>query len=81
MVRVGLLVLVAHVGLLRSHLDLVEDGDANQETDGKSSVQPVVLVVEPVGELHHLSPQGVGVRKRSSFGHREKRVWKINATL
>ena len=46
MVRVGLLVLVAHVGLLRSHLDLVEDGDANQETDGKSSGKKITAAHE-----------------------------------
>ena len=37
MVAVSLLVLVAHVSLLRGLLDLVEDGDANKETDGNRS--------------------------------------------
>jgi len=37
MVSIRLLVLVAHVRLLRRHLDLVKDGEANQQTDGNSS--------------------------------------------
>ena len=35
-------------------------------------VQPVVLVVEFVRELHDLGSRSVGIRKRASFGHLEK---------
>ena len=58
MVSVSLLVLVAHVRLLRSLLNLIEGWNADQEANGKCSVQPVVLVVEFVWELHDLGCRG-----------------------
>ena len=52
----------------RTDLNLVENGYTDQEADGECLVQPVVVEVELVGELHDLRPGGVGVWKWSA-GH------------
>ena len=55
------------------NLDLVENGQAEEESDGEGLVQPVVVEVKLVGKLHDLSPGGVGVRKWPA-GHCEMRL-------
>ena len=45
------------------NLDLVENGQADEESDGEGLVQPVVVEVELVGKLHDLSPGDAEVRK------------------
>ena len=56
-------------------MDLVENGEADEESDGEGLVQPVVVEVELVGKLHDLSPGGVGVRKWPT-GHCDVRLKK-----
>ena len=53
---------------LGQDLNLVENGYTDQEANGECLVQPVVVEVELVGELHDLRPGGVGVWKWSA-GH------------
>ena len=51
---------------LGQDLNLVENGYTEEEADGECFVQPVVVKVELVGELHYLRPSGVGVWKWSA---------------
>ncbi len=52
---VQLLALLAHIRLFQCHRDLVEDRGANQQTDGISSIKPVILVLQLVVKLNHLN--------------------------